>query len=214
MSALPPRPSLAHLRKQAKELLSRLRATNPNATLSEAQHVLAGEYGFASWPKLKAQVEAAAAAPPLFPRLTPKARECLFFARYEASHAGSPSIEPEHLLLGLMKASEGLRNGLFAHVPQPLGSARHEVAAPSPAPIPTSVPIPLGERTKRVFQGGAAEADRLRHPEIGLVHLLLGVLREPHSIATGFLEKHGLRAPAIRDAIATLREEHTPPPAG
>ena len=113
MSELPPRPSLAHLRKQARELLSRLRAQDPNATLSDAQHVLAGEYGFASWPKLKAHVEAAAAAPPLFPRLTSKARQCLFFARFEASHAGSPSIEPEHLLLGLMKASQGLRNGLL-----------------------------------------------------------------------------------------------------
>jgi len=60
-----------------------------------------------------------------------------------------------------------------------------------------------------VFQAGAAEADRLHHSEIALVHLLLGVLRERHSIATGFLEKHGLRAPAIRDAIATLREEHS-----
>jgi hypothetical protein len=40
-----------------------------------------------------------------------------------------------------------------------------------------------------------------------LLHLLLGVLREPQSIAAGFLEKHGVRAPAVRDAIATLREE-------
>ena len=209
MSELPPRPSLAHLRKQAKELLSRLRAQNPNAALSDAQHALASEYGFASWPKLKAHVEAAAASPPLFPRLTSKARECLFFARFEASHAGSPSIEPEHLLLGLMKASQSLRNGLFAQVPEPLERARDEVAARSRAPIPTSVPIPLGERTKRVFLGGAAEADRLHHTEIGLVHLLLGVLREPNSIATGFLERHGLRAPAIRAAIATLREKQS-----
>ena len=103
MSELPPRPSLAHLRKQAKALLSRLRAQNPNATL------------------------AAAAAPPLFPRLTPKARE-------------------------------SLRSGLFAGLPQPLDAARHEVAA--------------------------TEADRLHHTEIALVHLLLGVLRERHSIAT------------------------------
>ena len=210
MSELPPRPSLAHLRKQAKALLSRLRAQNPTATLSDAQHALAGEYGFASWPKLKAHAEAAASSPPLFPRFTPKARESLFFARYEASHAGSPSIEPEHLLLGLMKASESLRNGgLFAVLPQPLDAARHEVAVRSPAPIPTSVLIPNGERTTRVFQGAAAEADRRHHTEMALVHLLLGVLREPHSIATGFLEKHGLRAPAIRGAIATLREEQS-----
>ena len=208
MSELPARPSLAHLRKQAKARLSRLRAQNPNATLSDAQHTLAGEYGFASWPKLKAHAEAAAASPPLFPRFTPKARESLFFARFEASRAGSASIEPEHLLLGLMKASEGLRTSLFAQISQPLDAARHEVSVRSPTPIPTSVMIPNGDRTKRVLQDGAAEADRHRHAEIGLVHLLLGVLREPHSIAAGFLTKHGVRAAAIRDVIAALREEH------
>ena len=207
MSSLPLRPSLAHLRKQAKALLPRLRAQNPNATLSDAQHALAGEYGFASWPKLKAHAEAAAASPPLFPRFTPKARESLFFARYEASRAGSRSIEPEHLLLGLITASQGLRNGLFNQVSQPLDVARHEVSVRSPTPIPTSVLIPNGERTTHVLHGSAAEADRLHHAEIGLVHLLLGVMRETHSTATGFLEKHGLRAPAIRDAIATLRDE-------
>jgi hypothetical protein len=169
MSELPPRPSLDHLRKQAKERLNRLREQSPSATLSDAQHHLAREYGFASWPKLKAHVEAAAASPPLFPRLTSKARESLFFARYEASHAGSPSIEPEHLLRGLMKASQ---------LPPPLQREREEVAARSPVPIPTSVQIPLGERTTRVLQSGAAEADRLHHTEIDLVHLLLGVLRE------------------------------------
>ena len=87
MSELPPRPSLAHLRKQAKEQLSRLRAQNPNATLSDAQHVLAGEYGFASWPKLKAHVEAAAASPPLFPRLN----------RRRGRACSSPGLKPAML---------------------------------------------------------------------------------------------------------------------
>jgi hypothetical protein len=119
------------------------------------------------------------------PRFASKARESLFFARYEASHSGSASIEPEHLLLGLMKASEGLRNGLFAQVPHPLETARNEIATRSAAPIPTSVQIPLGERTKGVLQRGAVEADRLHHTEIGVVHLLLGVPRCARNPASG-----------------------------
>ncbi len=50
-SQLPSRPSLSHLRKQAKALLARLRQQNANATLVEAQHALAHEYGFSSWPR-------------------------------------------------------------------------------------------------------------------------------------------------------------------
>jgi hypothetical protein len=63
---LPPNPNLEHLKKQAKALLDTLRQQNADATLVDAQHVLAREYGFPSWPKLKAYVEkrdALAAAP-------------------------------------------------------------------------------------------------------------------------------------------------------
>jgi hypothetical protein len=54
---LPARPSLEYLKKQAKELLARLREQNAGAQLADAQHALAQEYGFASWPRLKAHVE-------------------------------------------------------------------------------------------------------------------------------------------------------------
>jgi ankyrin repeat protein len=54
---LPERPSLEQLRKQAKEHLDALRVADPSATLTAAQHVLAHEYGFESWPKLVHRVE-------------------------------------------------------------------------------------------------------------------------------------------------------------
>ncbi len=56
---LPDRPSLEQLRKQAKEHLDTLRAADPSVTLSAAQHALAREYGFESWPKLVHHVESA-----------------------------------------------------------------------------------------------------------------------------------------------------------
>jgi hypothetical protein len=61
---LPDRPHLDHLKNQAKERLQLLRRSDPHAQLADAQHVIAREYGFASWPKLKAHVEAVVLAPP------------------------------------------------------------------------------------------------------------------------------------------------------
>src|SRR5512145_3070089 len=49
---LPGHPSLEQLRKQAKEHLDTLRAADPSVGLAAAQHALAREYGFESWPKL------------------------------------------------------------------------------------------------------------------------------------------------------------------
>ena len=54
---LPERPSLEQLRKQAREHLNTLRAGDPSVKLAAAQHALAREYGFDSWPKLVHHVE-------------------------------------------------------------------------------------------------------------------------------------------------------------
>src|SRR5215813_4438639 len=67
MSALPGRPHIDQLRRQARELLRaaaandevalrRIRAVSQKQTLSAAQLAIAREYGFPSWPKLRAEV--------------------------------------------------------------------------------------------------------------------------------------------------------------
>jgi ankyrin repeat protein len=68
---LPPNPKLEQYKKQAKELLKALKHGEADATaraahlhagktptLADAQHVLAREHGFDSWPKFKRHVEA------------------------------------------------------------------------------------------------------------------------------------------------------------
>jgi ankyrin repeat protein len=61
--ALPARPNLAYLKKLAKERLKLLRASDPSKKLADAQLHVAREFGFASWRKLKAHVDANWAAP-------------------------------------------------------------------------------------------------------------------------------------------------------
>jgi hypothetical protein len=43
----------------------------------------------------------------MFERYTERARRSIFFARWEASKLGSLYIEPEHLLLGLIRYDIG-----------------------------------------------------------------------------------------------------------
>jgi ankyrin repeat protein len=54
---LPARPSLEHLKNEAKQRLKALRRRNPQAKLAAAQLALAREYGFTSWRQLKAHVD-------------------------------------------------------------------------------------------------------------------------------------------------------------
>jgi hypothetical protein len=53
---LPPIPHPDHLRKQAKARLAVLRTTSPGARLTDAQALVAREYGFANWMALQAEV--------------------------------------------------------------------------------------------------------------------------------------------------------------
>jgi ATP-dependent Clp protease ATP-binding subunit ClpC len=43
----------------------------------------------------------------MFERYTEKARRVVFFARFEASKAGVPYIDDEHMLLGLIRENKG-----------------------------------------------------------------------------------------------------------
>jgi hypothetical protein len=52
---LPAHPNLEHLKKQAKDLLPDLQRQNPGSKLADALHTIAREYGFTTWPELKAQ---------------------------------------------------------------------------------------------------------------------------------------------------------------
>jgi len=69
MTDLPSRPDLGQLRRQARDLLraaragdaaaaGRIRAVPGPMTLAAAQLAIAHQYGFASWPRLKAEVDA------------------------------------------------------------------------------------------------------------------------------------------------------------
>lgn len=44
----------------------------------------------------------------MFERYTEKSRRTTFFTRYEASQFGAQAIEPEHLLLGLLREDRSL----------------------------------------------------------------------------------------------------------
>ncbi|MDQ3254402.1 MAG: DUF1343 domain-containing protein, partial [Acidobacteriota bacterium] len=140
----------------------------------------------------------------MFERYTEKARRVIFFARYEASQFGAPAIEPEHLLLGLMREDKTLTARFLQRAQASLEAIRKEVErrAPLREKISTSVELPLAPETKRVLAFAHEESDRLQHRHIGTEHLLLGLLREERSMAAEILYERGLRLQAVRDEVA------------
>jgi ATP-dependent Clp protease ATP-binding subunit ClpC len=146
----------------------------------------------------------------MFERYTEKARRVIFFSRYEASHFGSPYIELEHLLLGLIREDKALLTHLL---PDSLDVAEFDRQIRSllteNTPTATSVDLPLSHDSKRVLAYGAEEAERLNSKHIGTIHLLLGLLRTDSSVAA-LLRSHGFEIDRIRERAV----QSTAPDAG
>ena len=149
----------------------------------------------------------------MFERYTEKARRVIFFARYEASQFGSPYIETEHLLLGLLREDKSLTNR-FLRQHSSVDSIRKQIEAHTTVreKVSTSVDLPLSNESKRVLAYAAEEAERLNHKHIGTEHLLLGLLREEKCFAAEILAERGLKLSAIREELQRTTQEKAQPP--
>ncbi len=146
----------------------------------------------------------------MFEKYTEGARRVIFFARYEASQLGSSYIGTEHVLLGLMRESDGITGKIFSKSKLKLDMVRKEIEGRTvnSNKISTSIEIPLSPETKRVLVYAAEEAEKLLHKYIGTEHILLGLLREKKSLAARILAEKGMRFSTVReDLVYLLREK-------
>ena len=99
----------------------------------------------------------------MFEKYTEKARRVIFFARYEASQFGSPYIETEHLLLGLIREDKNLTNRFFPKANASIDSIRKEIEGRTliREKVSTSVDLPFSDECKRVLNAAAEESERL-----------------------------------------------------
>src|SRR3990172_7099294 len=147
----------------------------------------------------------------MFEKYTEKARRVIFMARYEVSEFGASSIEPEHLLLGLLRKDISLVTRFIpANVPVEMIRGQVESRMPKRERIPTSVEIPLSQTSKDVLKYAHEESENLKHRHIGTEHLLLGLLhqkksrrflRKKESVAEKVMRENGLELAQVRQQI-------------
>ncbi len=145
-----------------------------------------------------------------FERFSERAKTVLTLAQEEAERSGHSYIGTEHLLLALMRDSDGiggqtLRNlGLeIDKVRETIGSVlgRNERIAIRQI-IPTS-------RVKKVIEISFEEARRMGHNYVGTLHLLLGLLIEGEGIAAHVLTDLGATPDAVRAEAERLLPDGT-----
>lgn len=113
-----------------------------------------------------------------FEKYSERARRVILYARYEAGGFGSPQIESEHLLLGLMAEDWELVHGFLGRRGS-LQSTREMIKTRIliRQRISTSMAIPFSQECTNILKYAEEEAIQRKESRVDSVHLLLGILR-------------------------------------
>ena len=135
----------------------------------------------------------------MFERYTEKARRVIFFARQEATQTASQAIEPEHLLLGLLREDRLMVRALLADEGKFADLLRRDLKsrAGRDIPLPASADMPLSSQAKLVLARAADDGVRLNQRYIGTELLLLGVIKTTGTFACEALRERGLTAEIV-----------------
>jgi ATP-dependent Clp protease ATP-binding subunit ClpC len=118
----------------------------------------------------------------MFDRYSERARRVLFFARYELSQCGGETIEPAHLLLGMLRDAKTADRQFASRNISPADLRRTiEQRVRRGARLATLIEDPFAPATKRVLKFAAEEADRLLQHIVQPGHLLLALFARKRS---------------------------------
>ena len=135
-----------------------------------------------------------------FEKFSERARRVLSLAQEEAQRFNHNYIGTEHILLGLVRETEGVAARVLHNLGVELSKVRSAVEfiiGRGEKSVPGE--IGLTPRAKRVIELAVDEARRLNHSYIGTEHLLIGLLREGEGVAAGVLESLGVTLEKVRN---------------
>ena len=138
--------------------------------------------------------------PSRFEKFSERARRVLSLAQEEAQRFNHNYIGTEHILLGLVRETEGVAARVLSNLNVELVKVRSAVEfIIGRGERPTPGEIGLTPRAKKVIELAVDEARRLNHHYIGTEHLLIGLMREGEGVAAGVLESLGVSLEKVRE---------------
>ena len=165
----------------------------------------------------------------IFNRFTDMSRRSVEAAFEEARALGHDSLGDEDLLLGILRADEGIGAEALSSLGVTLEAAREESEALLSAAlysigisleelrrgsgdafemrIPDDRRIPYSPRAKNVLVQARKEMRRLGDNHLGTEHVLLGALHDEHGMSARILAGLGVSAAEVEDRLNQLRHE-------
>ena len=141
--------------------------------------------------------------------LSPRAHKLVaVLAQEEGRKSGSDQLQPEHILIALLKHADGLGYILLQKLRVNVLTfqlALEQSLTRSKAG--TFSDLPVSRRVRSLIDAAAIESRSLRRDYVGTEHLVLAAVREQYSITSRFFEKAGLRIDDVYAALNGIYEK-------
>ena len=136
-------------------------------------------------------------------RYTEKAARVMFFAAYQARKFGSPCIQPEHILLAIVREDARLIKR-FIRPHQSMASIWRQIIENTTMreQIPPGVALAISPEGEELLDLAATEIEELGLKVVGTEHLLLGLLRQDKGLAAETLKASGVNFAGVREQVA------------
>ena len=143
----------------------------------------------------------------MFKGLTQRAQKVLtILAQEEAKRYHSDQLEPEHIVLALLKDGEGVAVKALQRMKVNIAEMQIEIEKSIPKKGGSLVlgDVPHSSRGKRLLENSAEEARHLGHEYIGTEHLLLASVKDSGSIIAKYLARYNITLTVLRDIITRI----------
>ncbi len=131
----------------------------------------------------------------MYQKFTDRAKHILRLADMEAHRFNYEYVQPEHLLLGLVKEGNGVGANLLQSNGYELRRVRMEVEKlikPS-QDLVTMGRLPHSPSTRQCLEHAVEVARDMNSALVGSEHLLLGVIREPSDVTSQVFQTLGVK---------------------
>lgn len=158
----------------------------------------------------------------MFERYETHAKRSIFYAKRNALEYGSEYVQPEHLLMGILREVPRILSDLVADSPEVLFNEAEKIAIErklrqrNPAAVDAPGEAPFAPETIRVFEEAAEEAKRAAQDKINPMHLIVAILNEEGTGASELLKRLEVTLPKLRARFGywelAIENAYTPPP--
>ena len=141
-----------------------------------------------------------------FDRFTERSQEVIQAAQHAAESFQHPTVDPEHLLLSLLRQDEGLAGALLRRLevsPEHMAAQLHALLESRPKQV--GADPRLGPGSQAVLSRSFDEMARLKDEYVSTEHLLLGIATQTQGDASRMLRQAGVTPDRIYATLEAVR---------